>query len=139
SPHLGRKPRFMRANAKSARSARPDDRVAGSDEQLDIRKIYDAHADFVRVSLQRLGVQPADMDDVAQEVFMIVHRRLDSFDRGTRITSWLFGICLRVAANYRRRRRLRHEVLAPDSGADRPSTLASADDLLVRREERHLA
>jgi RNA polymerase sigma-70 factor (ECF subfamily) len=70
---------------------------------------------------------------------MIVHRRLDSFDQEGRITTWLFGICLRVAANYRRRRRSSHEVLASDSSDERPSTQAAADDLLVRREERHLA
>ena len=102
---MGRKPPFMRANANRARSVTAKDRVRDSNEPLDVRVIYDAHADFVWLSLQRLGVQPADLDDVAQEVFMVVHRRLESFDRTGRITTWLFGICLRVAANYRRRRR----------------------------------
>jgi RNA polymerase sigma-70 factor (ECF subfamily) len=139
SPHLGRKPPPLTADARRARSAGPDDRVGESNGPLDIRSIYDAHGDFVWLSLQRLGIQPADMDDVAQEVFMIVHRRLESFDRKGRITTWLFGICLRVAANYRRRRRSSHEVLAGDASDDRPSTLTAADDLLVRREERHLA
>ena len=73
------------------------------------------------------------------EVFMIVHRRLDTFDRNTRITTWLFGICMRVAANYRRRRRWALEVPAVDSNDDRPSMVVAADDLLARREERHLA
>ena len=135
---LRRKP-FMRANAKRAGSSTAGERPRDSNAPLDVRKIYDAHADFVWLSLQRLGVDPADMDDVAQEVFMVVHRRLDSFDRNTRITTWLFGICLRVAANHRRGRRLRREVLAGDATDDRPSTLAAADDLLVRREERHVA
>ena len=129
----------MRANAKRAGASPADDRARDSTEPLDIRTIYDAHGDFVWLSLQRLGVQPADMDDVAQEVFMTVHRRLDSFDQKTRVTTWLFGICLRVAANYRRRRRSRHEVLAGDSHDDRPSTVVAADDLLARREERHFA
>ena len=140
---MGRKPPFLNkkkeANARPARSVRPDDRARESNEPLDIRAIYDAHGDFVWLSLQRLGIQPADMDDVAQEVFMIVHRRFDTFDRTGRLTTWLFGICLRVAANYRRRRRSSHEVLAGDASDDRLSTLAAADDLLVRREERHLA
>jgi RNA polymerase sigma-70 factor, ECF subfamily len=128
----------MKANAKPARSA-PAGEPGREAEPLEIRTIYESHAKFVWLSLQRLGVKSPDMDDVAQEVFLIVHRRLDTFDRNTELTSWLFGICLRVAANYRRRRRWTFEVPAGDSNDDRPSTLVAADDLLARREERHLA
>ena len=128
----------MKANAKSARSA-PAGEPVRAIEALEIRALYETHAKFVWISLQRLGVKPADLDDVAQEVFLIVHRRLDTFDRNTPITTWLFGICLRVAANYRRRRHWTREVPAGDSSDDRPSTSVAADDLLVRREERHLA
>ena len=129
----------MKANARPARSAAAADAARDASERFDIRAIYDAHGNFVWLSLQRLGVRPADMEDVAQEVFMIVHRRLDSFDRMTRITTWLFGICLRVAANYRRRRRWTREVLTGNSTDDRPSLVAAADDLLARRDDRHLA
>jgi len=129
----------MRANAKRARSVTAKDRVRDSSEPLDVRAIHDAHAHFVWLSLQRLGVQTADLDDVAQEVFMVVHRRLESFDRTGRITTWLFAICLRVAANYRRRWRSSHEVPAGDSNDDRPAALVAPDALLARREERHVA
>ena len=106
---------------------------------LDVRTIYRDQGRFVWLSLQRLGIHPADLDDVAQDVFMIVHRRLDTFDRRARITTWLFGICMRVAANYRRRRRWTREVLSGGSDDDRPAALAAADDVLVRREQRELA
>ena len=105
----------------------------------DVRTIYRAHARFVWLSLQRLGVQPCDLDDVAQDVFVIVHRRLDSFDRTARMTTWLFGICLRVAANYRRRRRWTRELLSGWVEDNRPATLVAADEVLVRREEREIA
>lgn len=108
-------------------------------ELLDVRAVYSAHGRFVWLSLQRLGIKPADLDDVAQDVFMIVHRRLDTFDRRSRITTWLFGICMRVAANYRRRRRWTREILSGGIEDDRPATLVAADDLLVHREERELA
>ena len=136
---MGRKPPFMRESAKPAPSISTGDPVDDANAPLNVRAIYEAHADFVWISLQRLGVQPPDMDDVAQEVFMVVHRRLDSFDGSARITTWLFGICLRVAANYRRHRRLRRESLVGDPGDDRPSPNAGADDLLARREERQFA
>ena len=106
---------------------------------LEVRTIYREHGRFVWLSLQRLGIHPSDLDDVAQDVFMVVHRRLGTFDRRARVSTWLFGICMRVAANYRRRRRWTREVLSGGSDDDRPSGLAAADDILVRREQRELA
>jgi RNA polymerase sigma-70 factor (ECF subfamily) len=108
-------------------------------EALEVRTIYREHGRFVWLSLQRLGIHPSDLDDVAQDVFMVVHRRLDTFDRRARITTWLFGICMRVAANYRRRRCWSHEVLSGGLEDERPSALAAADDILVRREQREIA
>jgi len=75
----------------------------------DLRQIHALHADFVWRSLQRLGVRAADLEDALQEVFIVVHRRLSSFDQTSRITSWLFGICLRVASAQRRRAHVRRE------------------------------
>jgi RNA polymerase sigma-70 factor (ECF subfamily) len=109
------------------------------DDVSDVRAIYRQHARFVWLSLQRLGVQPSDLDDVAQDVFVIVHRRLDTFDRRSRVTTWLFGICMRVAANYRRRRRWTRELLSGSAEDERPALLLAADDVLVRREEREIA
>jgi RNA polymerase sigma-70 factor (ECF subfamily) len=108
-------------------------------DALDVHTIYRDNARFVWLSLQRLGIHPSDLDDIAQDVFMIVHRRLSTFDRRARISTWLFGICMRVAANYRRRRRWTREVLSGGSEDDRPSALAAADDILVRREQRDIA
>ena len=106
---------------------------------LDVRTIYRENGRFVWLSLQRLGIHPSDLDDIAQDVFMVVHRRLDTFDRRARISTWLFGICMRVAANYRRRRRWTREVLSGGLEDERPATLTAADDVLVRREQRELA
>jgi RNA polymerase sigma-70 factor (ECF subfamily) len=78
-------------------------------ERLDLTTIHDRHAEFVWLSLQRLGVADADVEDLLQEVFVVVHRRLDSYDASSRVTTWLFGICLRVVAAYRRRAFRRHE------------------------------
>lgn len=64
--------------------------------------------------LLRLGVQRRDVPDSGQEVFLVVHRRLQDFDpRLGSLQSWLYGICLRVASDYRRRYRNRKE-----AGAD---------------------
>ena len=74
-----------------------------------LTEIHDSHADFVWRSLQRLGVPQADLEDALQEVFLVVHKRLKSFDHSSRITTWLFGIALRVAAAQRRRAHRRYE------------------------------
>jgi RNA polymerase sigma-70 factor (ECF subfamily) len=112
---------------------------AAPEPALEVRTIYREHGRFVWLSLQRLGIQAADLDDIAQDVFMIVHRRLDTFDGRARISTWLFGICMRVAANYRRRRRWTREVLAGGFEDERPAALVGADEVLARREQREIA
>jgi len=82
---------------------------------IDVAVIYAEHAQFLWKSLYRLGIPEADLADLLQEVLLVVHRRLDSYDRSCRLTTWLFGICLRVAATARRgRRRRREEPMDPN-------------------------
>jgi RNA polymerase sigma-70 factor (ECF subfamily) len=75
----------------------------------DVQQIYVDHAQFVWASLQRLGIRDSDLQDVHQEVFVIVHKRLHAFEGESTLTTWIFGICARVAANYRRLARVRRE------------------------------
>lgn len=79
------------------------------ERQLDVAAIYSEHAQFLWKSLYRMGVPEADLPDALQEVLCVVHRRLGSFDGRSQLTTWLFGICLRVAATLRRTRRRRRE------------------------------
>ncbi|MFO0637523.1 MAG: sigma-70 family RNA polymerase sigma factor [Nannocystaceae bacterium] len=65
--------------------------------------IYRAHFGFVWRILRRLGVPPEALEDTAQDVFVVVHRRWSSYDRDVPIRSWLFGITRRVAADARKR------------------------------------
>ena len=82
---------------------------AGEVYPLSLEEIHALHADFVWRSLQRLGVRNVDLEDALQEVFIVVHRRLESFEKASRMTTWLFGICLRVASAQRRRAYVRRE------------------------------
>jgi RNA polymerase sigma-70 factor (ECF subfamily) len=64
--------------------------------------LYEQHFAFVWRSARRLGIVDSALEDVAQEVFLVVHRRLDSLERGARIRSWLFSIVVRVVSDARR-------------------------------------
>lgn len=67
---------------------------------------YRRHADFVWRSLQRLGVRPSELNDALQEVFLVAHRKLDEFDvERAKFSTWLFGIAVRTAQGFKRRRR----------------------------------
>lgn len=104
-----------------------------------VTRIYQANADFVWRSLQRLGIRDPDLDDVLQEVFVVVHQRLHTYDGSAKITTWLFGICLRVASAYRRRgfRRNETSVADPPEPTDRPS-ITPEQDLAAAESRRRL-
>ncbi len=75
--------------------------------------IYRDHVRFVWRSVRRLGVMDAEVEDVCQRVFEIVHRQLAEFRGDAKVTTWLFGIVRRVVSDHRRsayeRRRRMHE------------------------------
>ncbi len=80
--------------------------------QLDVREVYEAHFRYVWMSLRRLGVAESDAADATQEVFLVVHRRLATFEGRSALTTWLFGICVRVARDRRRAAQNRRETVA---------------------------
>jgi RNA polymerase sigma-70 factor (ECF subfamily) len=88
--------------------------LPGQDAELALARVYAENADFVWRSLQHLGARESDLEDLLQEVFLVVQRKLGGFDGRSRLTTWLFGICLRVVARQRRRAYFRLEWATPD-------------------------
>jgi RNA polymerase sigma-70 factor (ECF subfamily) len=64
---------------------------------------YREHFKAVWRVLRRLGVPTAQLDDAAQDVFLVVHRKLDAFDARAPLRSWILAIAVRVASDHRRR------------------------------------
>ncbi len=64
--------------------------------------IYREHFRFVWRSVRRLGVRGAAVDDVVQEVFLVVHRRMETFEGRSSAKTWLYGILRRVISDHRR-------------------------------------
>lgn len=86
-------------------SARDDAKVSPSAAALlpdTLAQIYDAHFDFVWRNARRLGVPESSADDVTQDVFMIVQRRLSNYDGRASMQAWIFGILVRVVRDHRR-------------------------------------
>jgi RNA polymerase sigma-70 factor, ECF subfamily len=71
--------------------------------------LFSEHAPFVLRVMRHLGVAPADLNDQSQEVFVAVFQGLAGFEGRSSERTWIYGICLRVASNYRRRAYLRRE------------------------------
>lgn len=81
-----------------------------------LESIYERYFDFVWRSLRRLGVPLSMVDDATQDVFVVVHRRLDAFQGKSSTKTWLFSIALNVAQHYRRSiARQRREPLDDDA------------------------
>ena len=75
--------------------------------------IYDAQFDFVWRTARRLGVPESAADDVVQDTFVVLHRRLAEYDGETPIRRWLLGIVTRVVADHRRRYRRKDAACVP--------------------------
>jgi RNA polymerase sigma-70 factor (ECF subfamily) len=100
----------------------------------ELEAIYRAELPYVYRSLQRLGVRPADVEDLAHDVFVAVHRRFAEYDRARPIRPWLFAFAYRVAADHRRLARHRRE--RPDHGDEVADPGARPDDRFAQAEAR---
>lgn len=86
--------------AAGTMTRRPTER--GDGDELGFVALYEAHVDFVWRNARRMGVPDASLEDVVQDVFVVAHRRLRDFERRSAVTTWLFGILLRVIKDHRR-------------------------------------
>lgn len=105
--------------------------------------VYAEHFAFVWRALRRLGVREAHLDDASQEVWVVVHRRLGTYEGRSSLRTWLVGVAVRVASDHRRWRRRKdpHEPmpddppfaapgLSPEGAAERAQAARALDALL---------
>jgi RNA polymerase sigma-70 factor (ECF subfamily) len=73
----------------------------------DFVSVYDAcYADVARWT-RALGAPQADLADIVQDVFVVVHRRLPDFD-GENLVAWLYRITAHQVRDYRRSMWIKH-------------------------------
>lgn len=106
------------------------------DSAPDFAALYQAEVGYVLNSLRRLGVQERDLEDVLHDVFLAVYRHMSDFDPTRPRRPWLFGFAYRIAADYRRLSRHRHETAA--TGREAVDDGRMPDEQLDAERKRHL-
>ena len=85
--------------------------AAAPREPANFKALYDSHFRLVWCALSRLGVRDADLMDLTQKVFLTAYLKLPEFEGRSQLSTWLWGICRRVAIAYRRSSAIRYEVM----------------------------
>jgi RNA polymerase sigma-70 factor (ECF subfamily) len=114
-------------------------RVAPAEQPLDFRAVYDAWFEPVSRWIRVLGGTAADRDDIVQEVFLVVRRRLGAFD-GANLAGWLYRITRRQVRDFRRRAWVKHiftrrRIAEPDTLAE---DVANPASVLERKEKQRV-
>lgn len=92
--------------------------------------IFAEHAPYIWRALRNLGVREPDVEDVCQEVFVVVHRKLAGFEGRSSLRTWIYGIALRVVADYRKKAHRRYERLLnapPEASIEAAQEQSAAD------------
>jgi RNA polymerase sigma-70 factor (ECF subfamily) len=103
-----------------------EQRVAVIDGELAFDEVYSTHFRHVARWARALGGLDADVDDLSQEVFIVVRRKLTQFD-GPSLAAWLYGITRKTVSDYRRRawfRRLLGGTRSLDQVREQPLAVA---------------
>jgi RNA polymerase sigma-70 factor (ECF subfamily) len=100
---------------------------------VDFRALFEAECAYVWTTLRRLGVAERDVEDVAHDTFVRVAAHLHEYDPARPLRPWLFVFALRMARDYRRLARHRHEQVGEVESAASPMT-EHPDELLRARD-----
>jgi RNA polymerase sigma-70 factor, ECF subfamily len=103
---------------------------------LSFEQVYATTFNDVARWIRALGGMPSDVEDLTQEVFLVVRRKLSAFD-GRNLRGWLYRIAQRTVRDYRRRAWFRRVFLGGGSAPDQyDSAVAEGDpsDLFERKE-----
>jgi RNA polymerase sigma-70 factor (ECF subfamily) len=93
---------------------------------------------YVLGLLRRLGVAPADVEDVAQEVFLAVHKQLAGFEARSTLKTWLCGICRNKAFDHCRMTSRRRRLLAAAVPHDASAYSCDPQQELLLKERENL-
>ena len=114
----------------------------------EFRTVYETYFPFVWRYAANRGVPPMAIDDVVQEVFVVVHHRLASFEGRSSLRTWLAGVCRNVLRDYLRKRgnqkagdslddqvEIRSDGIGPAEALERKVAVELLDELLEQMSE----
>jgi RNA polymerase sigma-70 factor (ECF subfamily) len=104
---------------RQVRSAPPEAEIETS-----CLSVYERELDYLFETLQRLGASPREIEDLAQEIFLILHRNWPTLDVSRPFRPYLFAVAFRVVCAHRRRR-----------GREVPYAYLEAEDPAISPEE----
>ncbi len=105
----------------------------------DLASLYAANADYVWRLLGRLGVHERDLEDITHDVFLVVHRKLSTFDATRAVRPWLAGIAVRVASDYRKSARVRRMKVTGEIPNEAAPTRGPLSELEASRKRQLVA
>jgi RNA polymerase sigma-70 factor, ECF subfamily len=108
--------------------------VAGLDEAFAF--LYQRHKRKVYSTCLRIVGDTSEAEDLTQEVFLLVHRRLATFRGDARFSTWLHQVTVNVSLAHLRNRRSRSawiDTVGEDNNLDE---ISSRDGTLVRSVDR---
>ena len=119
----GQLPRVASATAHS--------RVTAVDAALPtLEEVYRQHAGFVWRAIRRFSVPEDEAEDVLHNVFLVVDRKLPSYDGRAALRSWLWGITRGVVANHHRARKRERQRLQ----RLQPAPVTAVDETVARKQ-----
>lgn len=80
----------------------PSPALAPRLETRTFEQVYDELFPFVWRVARRLGTAESALDDVCQETFLVVHRRLSEFEQRSSLKTWVYGILHHVVQGHKR-------------------------------------
>lgn len=105
---------------------------------LEVEHVYEAHFDFVWRSARRLGALDHHIDDVVQEVFVVVQRKLADFEGRSELRTWLFGITRRIVSAHLRSQARRPRASIEDVSEPADVSTPNAESRLMAVEDNRL-
>lgn len=81
--------------------------MASRPRKLTFIEVYEQSFSAVWAYGRARGLVGADLEDVVQEVFVVVHKRLHTFEGRSSVNTWVVGIAVNVIRSFRRRRATR--------------------------------
>jgi len=104
-------------------------------------KLYEMHRRRVySICLRMLG-NPADAEDVTQDVFVQLFRKISTFRGESAFTTWLYRLTVNQVLMYLRKRQVRREDTVEESdmedivqpGTERPHAIPSIDHIILEQ------